>query len=70
VLRASDRQGLLRDVSEVFARERINVTAVKTLSRQGIAQMQFTIEVLGADQLAKMLASVRAVSGVIDCRRR
>jgi GTP pyrophosphokinase len=70
VLRASDRQGLLRDVSEVFARERINVTAVKTLSRQGMAQMQFTIEVNGADQLTKTLASVRAVSGVIDCRRR
>ena len=28
-----DRQGLLRDISEIFSRERINVTAVNTLSR-------------------------------------
>ena len=27
---ASDRQGLLRDISEVFAKEKINVTGVKT----------------------------------------
>jgi GTP pyrophosphokinase len=70
VLSAQDRQGLLRDVSEVFARERINVTAVKTLSRDGVAQMQFTVEVTGAPQLAKTLSAVRGVAGVIECRRR
>jgi GTP pyrophosphokinase len=69
-LRARDRQGLLRDVSEVFARDRINVTAVQTLSRDGVAQMQFTVEVPSVPQLMRTLASVRDVSGVIDCRRR
>ncbi|HBO82644.1 MAG TPA: GTP pyrophosphokinase, partial [Cupriavidus sp.] len=29
---AIDRQGLLRDISEVLSREKINVTGVKTLS--------------------------------------
>ena len=33
VLEAIDRQGLLRDVTEVFSRERINVTAANTLTR-------------------------------------
>jgi GTP pyrophosphokinase len=70
LLRARDRQGLLRDVSEVFARDRLNVTAVQTLSRQGVAQMQFTVEVPGIPQLNRTLAAVRDVDGVIDCRRR
>ena len=30
---ASDRQGLLRDVSEVFAKEKINVTGVQVAAR-------------------------------------
>ena len=33
VLEAMDRQGLLRDVTEIFSRERINVTAANTLTR-------------------------------------
>ena len=70
VLRARDRQGLLRDVSDVFARDRLNVTAVQTLSRDGVAQMQFTVEVPGIPQLARTLKVVRDVDGVIECRRR
>jgi GTP pyrophosphokinase len=70
VLRARDRQGLLRDVSDVFARDRLNVTAVQTLSRDGIAQMQFTVEVPGIPQLKRTLLAVRDVNGVIECRRR
>ncbi|MFZ9408039.1 MAG: RelA/SpoT family protein [Burkholderiaceae bacterium] len=69
LLRARDRQGLLRDITEVFARDRINVTAVRTLSRDGMAQMQFTVEVTGAAQLATTLTSVRNVGGVTECRR-
>ena len=30
VVEAGDRQGLLRDISEVFAKEKMNVTGVKT----------------------------------------
>ena len=41
IVDAQDRQGLLRDISEVLSRERINVTAVKTLSRGGTARMAF-----------------------------
>ena len=32
VVEASDRQGLLRDISEFLSREKINVTAVNTLT--------------------------------------
>ena len=34
VLEAMDRQGLLRDITEIFSRERINVTAANTLTTQ------------------------------------
>ena len=69
-LSAQDRQGLLRDVSDVFARDRINVTAVNTLSRQQQALMRFTIEASGGAQLETTLVALRRVAGVIDARRR
>jgi GTP pyrophosphokinase len=70
VVRAMDRPGLLRDVTEVFARDKLNVTAVQTLSRQQVANMQFTIEVPDGSVLSKALAAIGEVAGVIDARRR
>ncbi|GMV00889.1 MAG: bifunctional (p)ppGpp synthetase/guanosine-3',5'-bis(diphosphate) 3'-pyrophosphohydrolase [Burkholderiaceae bacterium] len=69
-VRASDRPGLLRDITEVFARDRLNVTAVQTLSRQQVASMRFTVEVPDAGQLARTLVAVRDIAGVIQARRR
>lgn len=69
ILRANDRQGLLRDVSDVFSRDRLNVTEVRTRSQSGVAQMQFTIEVTDIAQLDQTLGAVRGVDGVIECRR-
>jgi GTP pyrophosphokinase len=37
VVEAADRQGLLRDISEVFAKEKINVTGVNTQSVRATA---------------------------------
>jgi GTP pyrophosphokinase len=71
---ASDRQGLLRDISEVFAKDRINVTGVKTQSvkdaRGGTAWMTFTVEVGDATRLAQVLRQVIQVPGVRQARRR
>lgn len=67
---ARDRQGLLRDISEVFARDRINVTGAQTLSRQDEAKMRFTIEVADAGQLTGALAALRQVQGVTSARRK
>ena len=57
---AHDRQGLLRDISEVFSREKINVVGVQTESRKGIARMGFTAEVGDARQLQKALVAIAA----------
>ena len=66
---ASDRQGLLRDISDVLAREKINVTAVNTLTRDFMAKMKFTAEVKSMDQLRIALAQVSQVKGVQNARR-
>ena len=65
-----DRQGLLRDVTEILSRERINVTAAKTLTRNMDVRMAFTLEVKGLDQLSRALAYVRQVPGVLSATRR
>ena len=70
VVEAMDRQGLLRDISEVFSREKINVTAVNTLSRNLQARMAFTLEVQSLPQLSRALTLVRDVKGVLTAGRR
>ena len=66
---AQDRQGLLRDISEVFSREKINVIGVNTQSAKSQARMSFTAEIGGTAQLQKALAIIREVSGVQEVRR-
>ncbi len=67
---AADRQGLLRDISEVFAREKTNVIGVQTQSVKGTAWMTFTVEVSDSGRLNKVLSIVAAVPGVRSARRR
>lgn len=67
---AQDRQGLLRDISEVFAREKMNVIGVQTQSVKGVAWMTFTIEVADARQVARAMSVVGDVSGVRVVRRK
>jgi len=74
VLEASDRQGLLRDVTEVFTKEKLNVTAVKsqTIGRsgQGTARMVFTVEAEDTRRLQQALRHIARVPGVREVRRR
>ena len=67
---ASDRQGLLRDISDVCAREKTNVIGVQTQSVKGTAWMTFTVEVTDSGRLNKVLAIVAGVQGVRSARRR
>ncbi|MVW71923.1 bifunctional (p)ppGpp synthetase/guanosine-3',5'-bis(diphosphate) 3'-pyrophosphohydrolase [Bordetella sp. 15P40C-2] len=66
---AQDRSGLLRDLSEVFARQRLNVVGVNTQSRQSLAHMIFTVEVRGGDSLTKALSALAEVPGVTSAVR-
>jgi GTP pyrophosphokinase len=67
---AADRTGLLRDISEVLSRERINVTATRTQSSDLSARMRFTLEVADLGQLDRALGLIREVRGVISAERR
>jgi GTP pyrophosphokinase len=69
VVDATDRQGLLRDISDLLSREKINVTAVKTQSRSGLAHMSFVVEVPATGILMRVLSSLREVPGVIRAGR-
>jgi GTP pyrophosphokinase len=66
---AGDRQGLLRDISEVFSREKINVIGVNTQSAKGQARMTFTAEIGSTAQLQKALLAIMEVGGVQEARR-
>jgi GTP pyrophosphokinase len=66
---AVDRQGLLRDISDAISRERINVTAVNTLSRGAHAFMRFTLQVASGDAIQRVLRQVKDVPGVDTARR-
>ncbi len=74
LIEASDRQGLLRDISEVLARQRVNVTGVNTRSVKdgagGTAWMTFTVEVSDTRRLQQVLREVAEVPGVRSARRR
>ena len=69
VVDAHDRQGLLRDISDVFMREKINVTGVQTRSRQNKAHMRFTLELSSIQDVRKTLELIHAVDGVVSVRR-
>jgi len=67
---ATDRQGLLRDISDAFAREKINVIGVQTQSVRGVAWMTFTVEVTDATRVARVMSAVSDVPGVQMVRRK
>ncbi len=70
VVEADDRTGLLRDITEILSRERINVTATNSASRDAAARMLLTVEISNLDQLNRMLVLIREVRGVAHAARR
>jgi len=69
-IEATDRQGLLRDISEVFAREKLNVIGVKTVSKRQTAYMQFTVEVSSGAQVQRARVLLGEIPGVVRADRK
>jgi len=67
---AHDRQGLLRDISDLFAREKVNAIKANTMTRNNLALMQFSIEISNLEQLSRLLALIQQVPNVIAAQRR
>lgn len=70
MIEATDRQGLLRDISEVFAREKLNVVGVKTQTRRNAAFMQFTVEISNSAQVQRACTLLGEVQGVVRAGRK
>lgn len=66
---AMDRPGLLRDISDVLAREKLNLIAVNTLSKDLRASMRFTVEVRQVTDISRVLSRMMELKGVISAKR-
>lgn len=67
-IHAQDRPHLLRDLSDVFAKLRLNVISINTHSRRSLAHMVFTVEVKSGDQISRALAGLNELPGVSASR--
>jgi GTP pyrophosphokinase len=70
VIAAADRPELLRDITEIFSREHINVVATSSAHRDAAARIVLTVEINNLDQLQRVLVLVRDVPGVGHAARR
>ncbi len=69
---AYDRQGLLRDITQVLTNAKVNVLAVNTMTdvKDHMARMSLTVEVIDTGQLSDMLERIRQLSNVVEANRK
>ena len=70
-IEAYDRQGLLRDITGLFANARINVLSINTQTnkKRHTATMRLTVEVPDLGALSKLLERIDRLSNVISVAR-
>ncbi|MBI3776125.1 MAG: bifunctional (p)ppGpp synthetase/guanosine-3',5'-bis(diphosphate) 3'-pyrophosphohydrolase, partial [Gammaproteobacteria bacterium] len=68
---ASDRQGLLRDITSTLANERINVTGTHSISdsQSNTAYITFTLQMKDVTQLSRLLSQIGQLPSVISAKR-
>jgi GTP pyrophosphokinase len=67
---AGAHPALLREILDIYTREKVRVISSKSVSHDLNARIAFTLEVEGLAQLKRLLALVRDVPGVESARRR
>ncbi len=70
-IQAYDRAGLLRDITNLLANERVNVVALNTTTdrREHMAHMTLRMEIGGLDQLSRILAKLNELPNVVLVQR-
>ena len=70
-IKAYDRSGLLRDVSQMLANDKINVLEVSTRTNKddNYAAMLLTVEVPNINMLGRLLARISQLPNVMEARR-
>lgn len=66
---AQERPGLLKDVSEVFMRQKQHVIGMGSQRSRTDMRMRFTIEIQSVDSLQTSLSALRELQGVLSARR-
>jgi len=71
-IQAYDRQGLLRDVTQLISTEKVNLAGINTYTDEStsIAHMLLTIEVPDVDVLSRLLARLTQLPNVFEVKRK
>lgn len=71
-IQAFDRQGLLRDITNVLTNTQLNVMSVNTHTNKKtyMAEMTFSLEVEDVDQLSRALAKIEQLPNVMEVSRK
>ena len=69
---AFDRHGLLRDITTLLDRERVNVSAMKTYSnkKKHTVDMELTVEISDLQVLSRILARLSQLPNIWSVRRK
>jgi GTP pyrophosphokinase len=70
-IEAFDRQGLLRDITQVMANEKVNVISANTRTDKNdqAVVMDLTVEISGTAQLGTVLHKILQIPNVLEARR-
>lgn len=71
MIRAYDRQGLLRDITSILSHEKVNVIAVNTLTNKedNIAKLVLTVEISDLNALMNILNKILQLPNVLEAQR-
>ena len=70
LIQANARSGLLRDISELFAREKMPVVGLHSDAGKEISHMMLTVQVSDTHRLNKVLGELSVMDGILGTRRR
>ncbi|ACE84535.1 GTP diphosphokinase [Cellvibrio japonicus] len=72
IIEAYDRYGLLKDITTLLDSERINISAMQTLSdkRKNTVDMLVTVEIRGFAELSRVLTKLNQLPNIASARRK
>ena len=68
---ANDRSGLLRDLTDLFAMEKISIAGLRTICKNNRAQMVFTLQINGGEfNFSWIISKIFNIKGVMEVVRK
>lgn len=70
IIYASNRTGLLADISRILSERNIGILSLNTrVNKQGVATMTISFEISGRDELTGIIEKLRQIQSVVDIER-